>query len=134
LLRDGQLWMIPISAFAPHRLTLNPINGEEMRVPDAVYKEFTDRSYELFSHFLSQGFQQELAGRTQWRIPRGLNYASLALSQNYRVNTVVVDLLGLIGEWEVSQIAAVSTSLLLYQRLANQKKTTECASPSSQSS
>lgn len=110
-LQDGNSWVIPIADKIPKQLKLNRSTGEEEKRPFAKDRDFIDRTDEIFRYLIGGEFHRRVEEEDRVYIPDGLRFASLALQRNYRVNFDLVDLLGLIGEVEAIQIAAIATGL-----------------------
>lgn len=123
-LRDGQQWVIPIEDYLPRRLTVSRHTGNEVREVADRHLEFSNWCNALFETFLSDGFAAMLQKDKVIVIDRGLSFAAMALSKNYRVTRDVVDLLELIEDYEAWEIAKVATGIAPALRLvADQKKT-----------
>lgn len=118
LLRDGNLWTIPIGDLMPRRLTLDRSTGEEVRVPSHEHVEYVARCNELFAYFLSDDFQTRVAEEYVVHIEGGLTFASQALAKNYRVNRDLVDHLGLIDEHSAFDVACVACGLAMVDSVA----------------
>jgi hypothetical protein len=126
---DGRVWVIPCSEFAPKRLTRDPATGAEIKVPEDRYRVWVDWTNALYGVFVSREFHLLVENTGQITIPNGLAYAALTLSQNYRVNTDVVDLLQLLNEHKAFDVARVATGMSILERAAMQKKNLESACP-----
>lgn len=122
VLADNKVWVIPCCEFAPKRLTRDVNTGEEKRVVAEAHRQWVEWTNALFSLFVSEGFSAIVEKERVVHIPNGLGYAALTLSKNYRVNSDVVDLLGLIEEYQAFEIARVATGMSLVERIADQKK------------
>ena len=123
-LRDGRHWVIPIADYLPKLMTINRQTGDEELRPLPEHLSFVEKTNELFRLLMSDDFHRELEETFRVVIPRGLSYAAEALSVNYRVNRDLVDMLGLIGEFEAVQIAGIATGVdLVATANAAQKKT-----------
>jgi hypothetical protein len=127
-LADGNAWIVPCCEFAPKRLTRDRNTGAETRVVKDEYQHWVDWSNALYRVFVSDAFHTLVEKQRIVHIPNGLGFAALCLAQNYRVNQDVVDLLGLIGEYEAFEIARVATGMSIMERLLVQKKSTEPSS------
>ena len=134
VLCDNKVWVIPCSEFAPKRLSRDPETGEQIKVVQNPHTKWVDWSNDLFALFMSDGFQAIVARDHVVNIPNGLPYAALTLSKNYRVNTDVVDLLELVGEFEAFQIARAATGMRIIEKLVDQKKSMEPSFQSAASS
>jgi len=121
-LGDGNEWVIPIADFLPKRLTVDKDTGSQCEVVKDEYLKFTKRANSLFEHFLSEGFLKAVDEGLVAHVPEGLSFASDALEINYRVNCDLVDLLGLVGQYDAFAIAEASTGIQMI-RAAAQKKT-----------
>lgn len=120
---DDKHWTIPVSEFAPKRLTLNrETGGEGAQQVLPRYRRFIEQTNAMFRHLVGDEFQGKLAETLRVVIPGGLVYSADALSINYRVNRDLVDMLGLVGEWEAIQIAGITTGLDLVEVAEAQKK------------
>lgn len=122
VLADNKVWVIPCCEFAPKRLTRDANTGEEKRVVTEAHRHWVEWTNALFSLFVSDGFQAIVEKDLVVHIPNGLAYAALTLSKNYRVNADVVDLLGLIEEYQAFEVARVATGMSIVERIATQKK------------
>jgi len=123
LLCDDQRWTIPISEFVPKRLTLDRKTGREGDPqPLPRYARFVTETNKMFRLLVGDEFQGRLEESLRVVIPGGLSYAALALEQNYRVNLDLVDMLGLIGDWQAIQVAGITTALDLVETATAQKK------------
>jgi hypothetical protein len=127
---DKQQWVIPIADYFPRRLTLNRSTGMQEDRPFAAHLPFINRTNEMFRLLIGDEFQGRIAEELRVQIPDGLIYAAEALEMNYRVNRDMVDMLGLIGEFEAVKIAGVATGLELLETIETQKKTRLLAMPS----
>ena len=122
VLCDDKVWVIPCAEFAPKRLTRHRITGDEIKVPEDKYKHWVDWTNALYKLFVSRDFHLIVENTGHIQIPNGLGYAGLTLSQNYRVNMDVVDLLQLVNEHKAFDISRVSTGMSILERAAEQKK------------
>lgn len=122
VLADNKVWVIPICEYAPKRLTLDPNTGSEVAVVDAAHKYWVEWTNAIYELFVSDGFHLLVEKQQIVKIPNGLAYAGLTLSKNYRVNTVAVALLGLIGQYEAFEIARVATAMVIMEEVLLQKK------------
>ncbi len=123
VLCDKQSWVVPIADYVPQRLTVNRTTGQQETRPFAAHMPFIDRTNAIFRHLISDEFQDRVRDELKVIIPDGLSFAALALQQNYRVNLDLLDMLGLVGEFEAVKIAAVATGLELLEVADAQKKT-----------
>lgn len=121
-LHDGDLWLIPVAEFAPHRLTVDKQTGNECEQPAKEHREFVAAANELYAWFLGKGFQEVVSKEFRVVVPNGLSFAAMALAKNYRVNRDLVDALGLIAEHEAFAVANVACGLAAVADFA-QKKT-----------
>lgn len=123
LLRDGREWVIPIADYLPRLMTINRQTGDEELRPLPDHLSFIERTNEIFKLFISDEFHDRLKDDFRVVVPKGLTYAAEALAVNYRVGRDLVDMLGLIGEFEAVQIAGIATGLdLVATAEATQKK------------
>lgn len=122
ILADNNAWHVPWCEYAPKRLTRDRHTGQEIRVVKSEYKHWVEWSNALFRLFVSDGFHAIVEKDRVVHIPNGLAYAALSLSQNYRVNMDVIDLLGLIDEHKAFEIARVATCMSIMERAIAQKK------------
>lgn len=123
-LDDHGVWVIPIAEYLPQRLSRDPYTGKEITVPKDEHREFVELANSTFEHFLSDGFAVMLREH-RVVIPDGRRLADLALSKNYRVNGDVIDLLQLLDDPKLIEIAKVATGLSLAGRVIDQKKSVE---------
>lgn len=129
ILADNKIWIVPCCEYAPKRLTRDPDTGNEKRVVTDAHKHWVDWTNALYQTFVSEDFHQLVEKDRIVRIPNGLAYAALCLSKNYRVNMDVIDLLGLVGEYQAFDIARTATGLALIEQLLLQKKSSESLQP-----
>lgn len=127
-LADGNNWIVPCAEYAPKRLTRDRDTGDEARIVTDAHRLWVKWSNEIYRWFTSTGFQAAVEANRAVTIPNGFRYAALTLSKNYRVNIDVLDLLGLVEDFEAFQIARVATGMTIIERLVAQKKTTESPS------
>lgn len=123
MLCDKQSWVVPIADYVPQRLTVNRVTGQQESRPFATHMPFIDRTNAIFRLLIGDEFQNTVREQLKVIIPDGLSYAALALQQNYRVNLDLIDMLGVVGEFEAVKIAAVATGLELLEVAEAQKKT-----------
>lgn len=104
-LNDGNEWLIPVARQLPRVLGLDESGNVGSRVDDS-YREFFEQAYAIFDLF-------DLTGDGNATLPHkdGYEFASLALSINYRVNRDVCDFLGLIGTKSLFDIPKVVCEL-----------------------
>lgn len=119
---DGMVWVVPCCEYAPKRITRDRATGREIKVPTDNCKHWVDWSNALYRVFVSNDFSAIVESTGKVHIPNGLGFAALTLSQNYRVNTDVVDLLQLIDEHKAFDIARIATGMAIMERLMLQKK------------
>lgn len=122
VLADDKVWVIPVADFCPKRLTFDPTTGTEVSVPEVRHQHFVNLANEIFKLFVSDGFAAAVARDRAVRIPGGLMFAGVALSKNYRLNSVAVDLLQLVGEYQAFDVARVATGMATMERILAQKK------------
>jgi hypothetical protein len=124
-LSDGNQWAIPIAEYAPKRLTRDPETGDEIEVAKDQFKRWVDWTNVIYRLIVNEQCPVQIADGYTVNVPNGLAYAALTLSQNYRVNYDVVDVLGLVDKREAAEIAMVATGIRLIATLSAQKKNTE---------
>jgi hypothetical protein len=132
-LLDGREWLIAVAEYLPKRMRLDRATGAQKLEALPADMPFIDKTNAMFTYLVSDEFQSPLdaLGKVfQVVIPQGLTYAAEALAKNYRVNVDLVDMLGLIGEFEAVKIAAVATGLELIATEGEQKKSALLAATS----
>lgn len=130
-LLDRRHWQIPIADYLPSKLAIDRTTGEQMRKHLPEFAAFIEKTNAIFRHLISDDFQGHLAATMEVVIPQGLIYAAEALAVNYRVNIDLVDMLGVVGDFEAVKIAAVATGLEMRTATAREKKSALLAATSS---
>lgn len=119
---DGRQWVVPIAELLPKRLTIDPNTGNEVREVAEKHRAFSNWANTLYEYFLSDGFAAMLDKDLVVTIPDGLAGVAMALSKNYRITRDAIDLLELIGEYEVFEVAKIATGMSATLRAIDQKK------------
>lgn len=123
-LGDHGVWVVPVADYLPRRMSRDRATGKEISVPKDEHAEFVRLANETFQHFLSDGFAVMLA-QNRVVIPNARRLADMALAKNYRVNADVIDLLGILEDLSMIEIAKAATGLTLAGRVLDQKKSAE---------
>lgn len=126
-LEGNRVWYVPIADFLPHRVTRDRITGREISMPKAEHAEFSDLANATHELLLGDEFRRKLT-ENRIVIPNGFRLASLALIKNYRVNVDVIDLLALLDDRSIVEVALAVTGVSLIARVEEQKKNagTQC--------
>lgn len=108
-LLDGNMWQIPIAEFMPR------IPSRKQRpFPEGEHEEFIRLSNIHFRYLTSEKFAEDVR-LNGFKVPRGLQFVSMALSKNYRINLDAVQLLGLVGDLEAYRVVMAAAGGLIDQ-------------------
>jgi hypothetical protein len=125
-LDDKQQWILPVADFLPQRVERDRGTGSEKLVPKDEHAEFVELANATYELFLSEGFSVML-GQNRVVIPDAYRLATLAIQKNYRVNSDVIDLLGLFDQLTLVEVALAVTGIKLTARALEQKKSAQVA-------
>lgn len=121
-LDDGHKWLIPKATRAPKRYSL-----DEQGVPRLVvypeYQQFYDLAAQNFAILAIARQGEDITLVDAW------NFAERALAYNYRINSDVIDWLGLLGQVSMLYLIGATFEYAALLEIEAQKKTAELSTP-----
>ena len=117
-LGDLQQWEVPIARQLPARPTLDE-NRQPVLVVVAQHQEFYDRAESYLQEMM--GF--DVDGKRELNIADGFRFAVDAIAMNYRLNSDIIDWLGLFAT-DAELFSVCNATIELQPIIEAQKKTT----------
>lgn len=123
---DGQEWQIPVARLLPHSFGLGP-DGRPSRQVSPQYAEFYRQTEEYFRQIVA--LRQDPQAVIEGRLANAWHFACEALAFNYRLNSDLVDWLGLLDDARIVWTIGATFELQAWAETEREKKTAGPAIP-----
>lgn len=118
-LDDGQEWMVPVARRLPKKYQMDEVTGEPRMQVALPYQEFYKQAEDLYTFLLQARIDEDFT------IPGGWTFAERALAMNYRINSDVIDWLGLLGDESMLRLIGATHERNIMLEIDAQKKTAQ---------